>query len=140
MKPVLSLPEGERLRLCAWAERGYPQETCGFLLGLRDSVRVRIEAVTEARNIAVEGTRERYEAAPVDFLAADDLAEASDLEVVGVWHSHPDQPAEPSETDRSNAWAGWSYVILSVRNGAVFELRSWRLAGENFDEELIHPC
>ena len=140
MKPVLGLPENERVRLCAWAERGYPREACGFLLGRRHAARVHVDAVTEARNITVEQAGERYEVAPEDFLAADDLAEASGLEVVGVWHSHPDQSAEPSETDRSNAWAAWSYIILSVRNGAVSELRSWRLAGEHFDEELIRQC
>ena len=140
MKPVLSLPEDERLRLCAWAERAYPREACGFLLGLRDSVQIRIETVTEARNVVVECAQDRYEAAPEDFLAADALAQASGLEVLGVWHSHPDKSAQPSETDRSNAWTGWSYIILSVRNGEVSELRSWKLIGERFDEELIRKC
>jgi proteasome lid subunit RPN8/RPN11 len=47
--------------------------------------------------------------------------------VLGVWHTHPDHPATPSETDRAAAWSGWSYLILSVVRGELAELRSWRL-------------
>jgi proteasome lid subunit RPN8/RPN11 len=61
------------------------------------------------------------------------------LEVVGVWHSHPDHPARPSETDRNGAWEGWSYLILSVTAEGVPDLRSWRLRGEHFEEEDVRP-
>ena len=64
---------------------------------------------------------------------------AAGLEVVGVWHSHPDHSAQPSETDRSAAWEGWSYLILSVTSEGVTESRSWRLREEAFIEEVIEP-
>ncbi len=57
------------------------------------------------------------------------------LEVVGIWHSHPDHPAEPSATDRAGAWEGWSYVIASVSSEGIPSVRSWRLCGARFLEE-----
>ncbi len=137
MKRVLHLPEEARHQLCGWVESGYPEETCGLMLGSQDAGEVRIERVLKARNINTERARDRYEVAPEDFLEADTVAEASGLEVVGVWHSHPDHPARPSETDRTNAWPGWSYIILSVERGKVADLRSWRLDADQFSEEAV---
>ena len=34
-------------------------------------------------------------------MKADQLARAEGLEIIGIWHSHPDHPARPSETDRA---------------------------------------
>jgi proteasome lid subunit RPN8/RPN11 len=59
------------------------------------------------------------------------------MEVVGIWHSHPDHPAQPSETDRQAAWEGWSYMILSVTGEGVSDVRSWRLDGDAFIEEVV---
>ena len=69
---------------------------------------------------------------PRDLLRAEDEARARSLAVVGIWHSHPDHPAEPSETDRAGAWDGWSYIIASVSSEGVSSVRSWRLRGARF--------
>jgi proteasome lid subunit RPN8/RPN11 len=137
MKRILYLPEVARTQLCGWAENGYPRETCGLMLGSQDSLGVCVQQVIGVRNANTERAHDRYEVSPEDFLAADSMAETSGLEVVGIWHSHPDHPAHPSETDRSNAWAGWSYVIVSVVEGEVSDLRSWRLDAEQFFEEAV---
>ena len=85
------------------------------------------EVVHPARNLNVERAHDRYELDPRDQLAAERAARDSGREVIGVWHTHPDHPATPSETDRAAAWSGWSYLILSVVRGELAELRSWRL-------------
>ena len=74
---------------------------------------------------------------PDDLISADLAAREAGLEVVGFWHTHPDHPAHPSETDREAAWDGYSYVILSVSGKRVEDLRSWRLNGEGFVEERV---
>ena len=131
------LPASVRTQLENWVEAGYPLETCGLLLGKQEEGRVQVRRVLAARNVNTERAHDRYEMAPEDLLAADEAAQAEGLEIVGIWHSHPEHPACPSETDRVQAWQGWSYVILSVYQGRVAELRSWRLTGEAFAEESI---
>jgi len=131
----LHLPASLRAQIETWVRQGYPDETCGLLLGRPADGGARVERLHPARNLDRERARDRYELAPEDFLAADRVARDSGLEVVGIWHSHPDHPAQPSETDRRQAWEGWSYVIVSVASNGVRDLRSWRLAGEHFHEE-----
>lgn len=136
---TLHLPAAEQERLRAWVEKGYPQETCGVLIGRsRDGVTEVVE-VLPARNLNQERARDRYLLDPQDYLKADESARERGLSIVGVWHSHPDHPARPSATDRAHAWEGWSYVIASVTPEGVTDLRSWRLKDGAFEEETVTP-
>ena len=134
---MLVLPEDVRRDLVTWIGGGYPEETCGLLIGRTHLGRTETARAMRARNLNRERARDRYDLDPADFLEADAAARAAGLEIVGVWHSHPDHPAEPSETDRAAAWEGWSYVIVEVTSAGASALRSWRLAGERFVEEPV---
>jgi proteasome lid subunit RPN8/RPN11 len=131
------LPAPVRAQLESWVEAGYPYETCGVLVGIQGKAQSYITRAVQTRNINSERAHDRYELSPDDFLAADAAAKADGLEIVGIWHSHPDHPARPSETDRVQAWHGWSYLIVSVLQGCAAELRSWRLVNEAFEEESV---
>lgn len=133
----LCLGTGLRARLQALARAGYPEETCGLLLGRCTENQVEVLELVPARNLNRERARDRYELDPTAFLAADTQAREHGWEVVGIWHTHPDHPAKPSATDRAKAWEGWSYLILSVSQGGVNDLRSWRMHAGDFIEEVI---
>ncbi|MEM1449591.1 MAG: M67 family metallopeptidase [Planctomycetota bacterium] len=119
------------------ARRGYPHEACGLLVGRRDASGAAVYEVTESRNLEPIRARDRYTLDPLHLLAVEEDARTRSLDVLGVWHTHPDHPAHPSETDRAAAWEGWSYVIASVERGEVADVRSWRLDGDSFVEEEI---
>lgn len=137
MPGVLRLPSEVRAELETRAGTGYPDETCGLLLGLNEGSCCSVLSQYPARNLNHERAKDRFELDPLDFLAAEEAAVTGGIQVVGVWHSHPDHPARPSETDRQWAWPGWSYLILSVTAGGVVDLRSWRLSGREFHEEEV---
>lgn len=134
---MLVLPHEVRGEIESWIRTGYPEETCGLLVGRFHNGRTETARAIQAKNLNRQRARDRYELDPADFLAADLGAREAGLEIVGVWHSHPDHPAEPSETDRAAAWEGWSYVIVEVTRTGVAAVRSWRLQGERFHEEPI---
>ena len=134
---VLELPLSLRSQLEAFSAARYPHEACGLLLGRRSSSSAIVTHVREARNIEAERPHERYDLDPADHFAAEELARELDLEVVGIWHSHPDRAAQPSESDRAQAWTGWSYVIVSATAGSSAEIRSWRLMDQRFVEERL---
>jgi len=136
---MLRLPKSLRDRLEAVVASGYPLETCGLLIGRATDDSVLVVRVVQARNLNSARAADRYELDPQDLLAADHSARADRLDIIGVWHSHPDHPARPSETDRAAAWEGWSYLIASVTRAGVADLRCWRLAGERFLEEPLQP-
>jgi proteasome lid subunit RPN8/RPN11 len=136
---MLRLDRELRGRIEQAARASYPLEACGLILGRRNGSCVEAARVVSARNLDRERARDRYELDPQDFLAADAEARGAGLDIVGVWHSHPDHPARPSATDLERAWEGWSYVIVSVAADGVRELRAWRLADGSFEEEPIAP-
>jgi proteasome lid subunit RPN8/RPN11 len=150
----------------AHAEEGYPLEICGFLVGsAKEGVREVQEAwpvrnaweddpEQRARMFAPGGSgdaamAERWEAAaserrylvaPRELLACMKRAREAGMDLVGIYHTHPNHPAVPSDFDRDAAWPEWSYLILSVRQGKTAECRSWVLEEEGrqfFEEEIV---
>jgi proteasome lid subunit RPN8/RPN11 len=108
----------------------YPEEGCGFLLGtMTDDGENRVTALHRATNRRSERRTRRYELTADDYRDADAAAQTQGLDVVGVYHSHPDHPARPSETDLEEAtFPGYTYVIVSVRDGTPEALTAWTLA------------
>ena len=106
------------------ARETYPEECCGFLIGDATEPRRVVES-RRATNAAEEERGRRYTIDPLELLRADDAARQSELDLIGIYHSHPDHDAAPSEFDRSRA-AGWyTYVILNVENGDPKDLTAW---------------
>ncbi|HUP01508.1 MAG TPA: M67 family metallopeptidase [Gemmatimonadota bacterium] len=114
------------------AEEGYPDEVCGFLLG-RVEVFTRIFVTSDLRqapNLRADAARNRYLIDPEEYRAAERDAAERGLDLIGVYHSHPDAAASPSVYDRDHAWPFTAYVIVSVERGAVRELSAWVLADD----------
>jgi proteasome lid subunit RPN8/RPN11 len=62
------------------------------------------------------------------------------MEVVGVYHSHPDHRARASATDAELAWEGYVYLIVSVsgaEDAGILESRAWRFDSQGAAEEVI---
>jgi proteasome lid subunit RPN8/RPN11 len=136
---TLKVPRRLRERLERWVGQRYPSEACGLLIGRRERGRTVVVDVAEVRNLDTANAGARYEMDPAGQLAAAEAARSRGLDVVGIWHSHPDHPARPSESDRIRAWPGWSYAIISVNARGASQLRAWRLEQQRFVEEEVLP-
>jgi len=121
-------------------ESAYPEEGAGLLLGSLEGNRKCVSAVMKLANAREDTARHnRYLLDPQDYLNGELEAERLGLEVLGVFHSHPDHPNRPSEYDREWAMPWFSYLITSVQNGKAVESRCWNLAEDRsvFLEESI---
>ncbi len=119
------------------AIEAWPEECCGFLYGTEGDVR-NISHAGQATNIKSENRRKRFEIGPLEYLQAEKYAMANNLELVGIYHSHPDHPAVPSEHDREQAAGYFSYIIVAVSKNKINKIRSWQLNDQHaFDEEEI---
>lgn len=113
------------------AEAAYPHECCGALLGRVDGDRKDVAAVERVDNRRDgDDARRRYLIGADDYRRIDRDARARGFDVLGFYHSHPDHPARPSETDRAEALPWYSYLIVSVENGRSADLTSWVLADD----------
>jgi proteasome lid subunit RPN8/RPN11 len=121
-------------------EASYPNECCGLMIGTTDQERNHtIHAFRTCRNLNVERSRDRYLMDPKDQLRVQREFEDSPWDIIGIYHSHPDHPSRPSQTDTDAAFEGYSYVIISVQKGTVASANSWLLneAEKKFYEEPL---
>jgi proteasome lid subunit RPN8/RPN11 len=128
--------------MVAHAESTYPNECCGVMLGkiVGDSKSVTI--ATRLENVSAGSQAARYELRPEDLLNADKEARRLNLDLIGIYHSHPDCDAYFSETDLKNSCPWYSFVVLSVKNGKFNHANSWLPNAEQSEsekEELIWP-
>jgi proteasome lid subunit RPN8/RPN11 len=112
-------------RLQAHAREGYPHEVCGILAGSRD--RNQVTEVVPLLNERADSPRNRYRVSGLAMMKAEQAIEERGLEVVGYYHSHPDHPSHYSDYDRDHALPNMSYPIVSIQEGRVADLASWRL-------------
>jgi proteasome lid subunit RPN8/RPN11 len=128
--------------MLARAREGYPYEVCGVLLGAA-SPSVRVHSAVSVVNREKDQPRVRYQIAPEDLIRIQREARDRGQEIVGYFHSHPDHPARPSETDRRIAAEGLSdgviHVVVGVEKGERAVPTAWifRDATQAFDEEPL---
>ena len=127
--------------MVAHARASYPNECCGAMLGTTDGETKLVREAIALQN-AFEGAQAaRYELRPEDLLAADKAARERHMDLIGIYHSHPDCDAYFSTTDLQNSCPWYSFVVLSIQKGEFHHANSFL---PNFDqteapkEELIY--
>lgn len=111
----------------------YPAEGCGFLVGARQrdgEVVINDRHPVNNHRFGDGAERTRYLISPDDFRLAERQAATDGLELVGVYHSHPDVAARPSSFDREHAWPWYLYLIVSIAGGVVKDERAWELTDD----------
>lgn len=105
------------------AAEAYPHECCGAMIEIHGE----IGDALPLTNVTQEEARRRFVVGPKDYLAAERRASELGGTLAGFYHSHPDHPARPSQTDLEAAWPSFAYVIISVAAGVPGEITAWRL-------------
>ena len=139
---MVQLPKHLHEKIKAHGEAAYPYEGCGLLLGQMENGRNVITTILPMRNVwpDEEEQRVRFRIDPDDWRDAEFAAMSEGLDIIGVFHSHPDH--EPAASPRDLAWASWpgySYIITEIRDGRAAHSRSWLLSDDRsgFIEERI---
>ena len=127
--------------MVAHAQATYPNECVGAMLGSIDGDAKSVVAAMPLENAFAGAQAARYELRPGDLAAADRAARERKLDLIGIYHSHPDCDAYFSQTDLKNSCPWYSFVVLSVQKGEFHHANSWL---PNFDqtdaakEELVY--
>jgi proteasome lid subunit RPN8/RPN11 len=129
--------------LIRWeAERSYPNECCGILLGTMAGTARCVTLTVTCENARSDSPANRYSINPEQVIAALKLARSRKENIIGFYHSHPDHPPRYSATDLLEAhWFDCSYLITSVEQGRARATHSYVLLGteqhKGFEEEMI---
>lgn len=133
---TLIVPQAVYDALRAHGEETYPHECCGALLGRADARGWRVLEAVRAGNTRTDSAHNRYDIAPVELVRIQRSARDKGLEIAGFYHSHPDHPAQWSQTDFAEAhWLGCSYVITAVAQGKATATNAFLLAGAIEEEK-----
>ncbi|HWI90000.1 MAG TPA: M67 family metallopeptidase [Flavisolibacter sp.] len=120
------------------ALQSFPDECCGFFFGKDLQDERTVTNVLVVNNSKEGDKRRRFVISPRDYLNAERFADENGIQLLGVYHSHPNHPAIPSEHDRIAAQPYFSYIIISVKENEVNDIRSWQLNDDfQFEEETI---
>ena len=136
---MLTIRQSEIDSLRHHGEETYPHECCGVMLGRMEGDERVVEAVLRAGNTRVDSPHNRYNIDPRELVRIQRESRERGLDIVGFYHSHPDCPAQWSQTDLAEAhWVGCSYVITSVDKGKAAITHSFELTGpDEADKKLV---
>jgi proteasome lid subunit RPN8/RPN11 len=135
----LKIGRGDVDHIHEHARESYPEECAGTMVGMNlDGMKIVVD-VWRAENTHEDERSRRFLIEPLKIKEFEEQAAERDMDVLGFYHSHPDHPAEPSRYDREHAWPFYSYVIASVDENGVEDLRSWVLRDDRsgYEEEPI---
>jgi proteasome lid subunit RPN8/RPN11 len=122
----ITLTKSQKKLLTNHAENEKPNESCAILFGIRDNKDSIVREVFLTKNIAES---------PVNFTISNEqliegykIAEEKKMEIVGIFHSHPNSIAYPSETDKK--FMIGNPVAWIIYSGISKEIKSFVLESE----------
>ena len=139
---MIVLPRAPRAAIAAHVRADYPNEACGLLLGQRQSGTIVVSEAVASTNVA-EDPAHRFAIDPGLRLRLQKAAREESEQVVGHYHSHPDGPARPSDTDRAGIYeADLVWLIAAVTRDGLQDIAAyqpWADCG-GFDEVELNDA
>lgn len=129
---MIEISSGPWEVMAAHARECYPRECCGIMLGKDSQVTMAIAC----RNSYEGDRKDRFVIDNADQIAADKKARELGLDVLGFFHSHPDEASYFSETDLKHSWPFFANVVISVRKGEVQDAKAFRV---DVDQTAAEP-
>ncbi len=127
------LAAGMREQMIKHAYACHPEESCGLLAGPSDGD---VQLVFPTTNILRSSTN--YTIDPREHLSAIREADAAEMEIIGVFHSHPHTVGYPSVTDVSLAPdPTWVYLVVGMENYESPSVRGFRIRDGEITEEVL---
>lgn len=129
---MLKIPVSIYDDMIAHAQEGFPLEVCGILGGTGDTV----SAIYRMTN--TDASNEHFMMEPKEQFAVVKDLRGKGLAMLGIYHSHPETPARPSEEDIKLALTpDVSYLIVSLADAGNPDLKSYKISAGIVQKESI---
>lgn len=127
------ITESQKKILASYADNEKPNESCAILFGSVDEQKTTVKEIFLTKNI---------EASPVNFTISNDelikvykTAEDKKMQVVAIFHSHPNSEAYPSETDKKFMQS--NPVVWVIYSGVTRDFKAYFLESEIIQVAII---
>ena len=128
----LEIPNNIFQQMVTQAKELAPVEVCGILAGSNGKVE-KLYKMTNVDNSSTHYMMEPKE----QFATVKDIRSAG-LEMLAIYHSHPETPARPSVEDIKLAFTpNVIYVIVSLQSTNGSQVKGFHIAGNNVTEVPI---
>lgn len=136
---ALKIPSKLVENIEAHARRDYPREACGFLVGSWVGSTAEVARALSVPNSHFSNPHERYTITHDIYQEAEQMVARHNLVIVGVYHTHPNHPPEPSRSDLLFAFPDWIYWITPVYKDRIEPARAFlrRLDSDRFEEVRV---
>ena len=142
MQPDLSLAPEHLDQIIRHIESCLPEEACGLIGGTQWHARLVIPVENELHSPV------RFYMAPLAQLKALDQIETLGLDLLAIFHSHPQGPAVPSPTDIAEFFYPGTVVMIAApadrgnlnsRSPSGLDGGKWRINAFVIDQNQVHP-
>lgn len=136
----LKIKKGDLRAIDRHSLKCFPVECCGLLVGKRTNADLNVEGVISAENIEKSATIFEIDAEFVYKAIVE--AESRELELIGIYHSHPNAGAYVSGRDVKflTLWPGVAWLIIGVAEDDIRERRAYIYKGGRVEELEIKVC
>ncbi|MBI1920255.1 MAG: M67 family metallopeptidase [Geobacter sp.] len=132
---MLKIPQHIHDDIIVHAKEGFPLEVCGMLCGREGEVSVTY------RMTNTDQSNEHFMMDPKEQFSVVKELRAKGLEMLAIYHSHPETPARPSEEDiRLALTPNVSYVIVSLMDPSAPSLKSFRITNGIVEPEDVQTA
>lgn len=123
---ALRIAPRDLARLEEEARKALPRECCGLLLGLEATDGWQVTELVTSPNVAPADRRDRFEIDPGVLIGVQKRLRAEGAAMIGIYHSHPNGRATPSETDLAQAWqTGKIWLIAAIAGKGEVSVRAF---------------
>ncbi len=124
--------------IASFGEAGYPEEVAGLMIGDIEDGQIYVRRLLKVENhLGAPARSYSYQISSFDWQRGESAARELAMEIVGVFHTHPDHPSIPSSHDLEFALPNFIYVIASICQGKLADLQAWKLRE---DRSQFDPC
>lgn len=110
------------------AKKNIPNESCAILFGKIENETFDVKDVFLTKN--TEDSPVNFTISNEELLAAYSEAEKRKLEIIGIFHSHPDSIAYPSLTDKK-------YMEINPVPWVIFSVKNKEFKAYIFESEIM---
>ena len=121
-------------KIDAHALKTFPYECVGLLIGTSDKKEFQVKKIVLAKNTL--GSPVAFEADPQFVYKVHKDAEKRGLQLVGIYHSHPNMHAFVSSRDAEfmKYWGHLVWLILGLSKERVLERKAFTMKNKNIGE------